>query len=252
MPRVPGAVNVNLPAPLGVRLLRQGRQELDRLFEARLAVHGNVDDEVEARSNVHGLQHRAAVLGDALVSAIPGGVSPRARDDDAPDSAEVGIGNLEVENLPRDTGDDGVGRGQVNPGAGVGDVSGDCVTGEERGVLGGQRGDNSIRQRDGILLRLCEVLGDEVLHTRMEVLVGDGCCHEVDLMLGVGCSVRGGGVTRERTTSLTPAFRSWPYWRSSRGWSLSESCWPMLKIGRIWLKLLPSIMVDLDSMRAAW
>jgi hypothetical protein len=207
VPRVPGAVDINLCARavrrLGVE--EQVREGLGILLEAGLTVHGNVHHEAEPRSDGEGLLNGAGILSKAAVAAGPGRITAGAGDDDAADTAEVGISDLEVQDLARDAGDGRIGGGEVDPGAGVGDVGADDAAGEQRGVCGRQGRDDGIGGCVAAVqgsLDLGEMSPRQLDHTGLEVAVGDRGRHEADLCRwseGTGEK----GVSVQRTWSYT-------------------------------------------------
>ncbi|KAI6756454.1 hypothetical protein HG530_012190 [Fusarium avenaceum] len=102
-----------------------------------LSIQRHVDQEGEAAANSKSLLNSSRVLGKTLVAAIDGSILPRSRDDDAAYTTEVGVVNLNIENLTRDARNDGVRRTKVDPGADDCSISVDSCTGEQTCVLGG-------------------------------------------------------------------------------------------------------------------
>jgi hypothetical protein len=96
-----------------------------------------VDQEGEAAANSKSLLNSSRVLSKTLVAAIDGSILSRSRNDDAAYTTEVGVVDLNIENLTRDAGNDGVRRTKVDPGADDRSVGVDSCTGEQTCVLGG-------------------------------------------------------------------------------------------------------------------
>jgi hypothetical protein len=143
----------------------------------RGAISGHEDVELNIGAGRHGLLDRAGILGNAVLTVG----QTWARDDDVDGAAESGIGNLEVEDLAREVGDDGVGRREVDPGARVDKQLADGVAGAERGVgvlQGGDQGQGLLGGGVGGGLGVGVEEGED---TGVEVVVCNGAGQHVIL-----------------------------------------------------------------------
>lgn len=147
MPSIPGTEQIDLIV-LGDPLVRVAGalqllgQQLDLFLQARLSVHGHVNDDVYPRRNMEHLLDSPCILGDGLaISILPG-----TRDEDTPDSAEVGIGDLQVKSLAGEASNDRVRRAEIDPWARVGQHVQDVRGGKEARILVGECGHSRARK----------------------------------------------------------------------------------------------------------
>lgn len=154
-----------------------GREQVGLFVEPGLPVHGHMDDDVDAAGDGKDLLDGPCKLRDGLGILV----APRAGDDDAAHAAPVGKGDLVVEGLAGDASDDGVGGGEVDPGAGVGQDVADVVGGAQGGVVVGERGDDGAqkggvgpfpgREAQGVQVAAVGVV--QLLDALVEMAVGD-------------------------------------------------------------------------------